>query len=310
MSQSEHGDGGHGIGAVVAALVANLLIAIAKLVGAILSGSSAMLAESLHSAADSGNQALLLFGNSRSNRAPDANHPFGYGQELYFWSLIVAIILFGLGGGFSVYEGIRHIRHPAELGDPTLNYIILAFAFVVELAALWYALRALEQRHPDTPFWRAVRTSKDPRIFVPIGEDAAALAGVVVAFLGIFFAHRLEMPLLDGAASLVIGAILAGVAVFLAVETRALLIGEAMAPHRRARIEEITMSDDAVVGVNELATMFLGPEQVLLAMDVRFRSDLTMDALTEAVDRIEERIRREDPRISRIFLEAEGLTES
>lgn len=310
MSQSEHGDGGHGIGAVVAALVANLLIAIAKLVGAILSGSSAMLAESLHSAADSGNQALLLFGNSRSNRAPDANHPFGYGQELYFWSLIVAIILFGLGGGFSVYEGIRHIRHPAELGDPTLNYIILAFAFVVELAALWYALRALEQRHPDTPFWRAVRTSKDPRIFVPIGEDAAALAGVVVAFLGIFFAHRLEMPLLDGAASLVIGAILAGVAVFLAVETRALLIGEAMAPHRRARIEEITMSDDAVVGVNELATMFLGPEQVLLAMDVRFRSDLTMDALTAAVDRIEERIRREDPRISRIFLEAEGLTES
>jgi len=269
-----------------------------------------MLAEGLHSVADSANQALLLFGNRRSKRPPDRTHPFGYGKELYFWSLIVAMILFGLGGGFSLYEGIRHLRHPAELGDPTLNYAVLGFAFLVELAALLYALRAFRRRHPNAPFWKALRTSKDPLLFVPIGEDAAALLGVMVAFLGVFFAHRLSMPELDAVASIVIGSILAGVAIFLTVETRALLIGEAVSPAVRKRVYDTVESDAAVVAVHRMATMHLGPGEVLLAMDVEFASHLAGGALTDAIERIEEGIREGDPEIEHIYLESRALARS
>ncbi len=304
-----HHGGGHGTGAVIAALIANALIAIAKFIAAAASGSSAMLAEGLHSVADSANQALLLFGNGRSKRPPDSTHPFGYGKELYFWSLIVAIVLFGLGGGFSLYEGIRHLAHPGELGDPTWSYGVLAFAFVVELAALLYALRAFKHRYPNAPFWKALRTSKDPLLFVPIGEDAAALLGVVVAFLGVFFAQQLSMPELDAAASVVIGLILAGVAIFLMVETRALLIGEAVGPAVRARIFDAVESDSAVEAVHRLATMHLGPGEILLAVDVQFAPNLSGDALTRAIERIEHRIRESDPEFVHIYLEAHSLAQ-
>ncbi len=304
-----HGAGGHGTGAVIAALIANAVIAVAKFIAAAASGSSAMLAEGLHSVADSANQALLLFGNRRSQRPPDRMHPFGYGKELYFWSLIVAIVLFGLGGGFSLYEGIRHLRHPAELGDPTWSYAVLGFAFIVELAALLFALRAFKRRYPGAPFWKAFRKSKDPLLFVPIGEDAAALVGVLVAFLGVFFAQQLSMPELDAAASVVIGLILAGVAIFLMIETRALLIGEAVSPAVRTRICDAVESDRAVERVSRLATMHLGPGEILLVVDVQFDQDLTGGALTDAIERIEARIREGDPGIKHIYLEAHALVQ-
>ena len=201
--------------AVVAAMIANAVIAVAKFTASAITGSSAMLSEGIHSVADTGNQALLLFGNRRSHRPADRQHPFGYGPELYFWSLIVAMILFGLGGGFSIYEGIAHLKHPEVPQDPVWNYAVLALAFVVEATALRVALKQLAGKGTGKSLWQRVRDSEDPRVFVPVAEDTSALAGVVVAFLGIYLAQALDLPVLDAAASIVIGFLLAAVAVFL-----------------------------------------------------------------------------------------------
>jgi cation diffusion facilitator family transporter len=190
--------------AVVAAMIANGVIAVAKFGASAITGSSAMLSEGIHSVADTGNQALLLFGNWRSHRPADRKHPFGYGPELYFWSLIVAMILFGLGGGFSMYEGIAHLKHPEAPQNPGLSYAVLALAFVVEATALRVALRQLGGKGSGKSLWRRVRDSEDPRVFVPVAEDTSALVGVVVAFLGIYLARALNVPALDAAASIVI----------------------------------------------------------------------------------------------------------
>ena len=292
--------------AVVAALVANAVIAVAKFVAAGVTGSSAMFSEGIHSVADSGNQALLLLGHRRSQRPPDRRHPLGYGPEMYFWSLIVAMILFGLGGGFSLYEGIAHLDHAEVPRDPVWNYVILGLAFVVEAIALKVAVGELSGRDSGRSFWSRLRSSKDPRVFVPIAEDAAALLGVVVAFLGVFLSRALQMPVLDAASSIVIGLILASVALFLAYETRGLLVGETIDDILEAKVRRVCREDPAVQGLERLLGVHLGPDDILLTMDVRFRSGAGREPVSRVVDRIERRIRAEDPRVRRIFVEPEG----
>ncbi len=253
---------------VYGAIVANVSIAITKFIVAGMTGSSAMLSEAVHSTVDTGNGVLLLIGIKRSERAADADHPFGYGKEVYFWSLIVAILIFGIGGGISAYEGIVHIRNPEPLTDPHWNYIVLGLAAVFEGISFAIAMRTVNQTKGRRSFWRALHASKDPSTFTVVAEDAAALIGLVIAAGGIFASHYLNMPVLDGVASIVIGILLAGVAVALIYESRGLLIGEGLDPVTAKAIREMAQQDDAVVSAALPLSMYLGPEEVLLVLDV------------------------------------------
>lgn len=296
-------------GAVWAAMVANAFIAVAKFVAAGVTGSSAMFSEGIHSVADTGNQALLLFGDRRSRKPADGRHPFGYGPEMYFWSLIVAMILFGLGGGFSLYEGIAHLDHPEVPGSPSWNYAVLGFAFVVEAVALKVALGHLAAGDRGAGLWRRLKASKDPRVYVPVAEDTAALLGVVVAFLGIFLARRLGAPVLDAVASIVIGFILAGVAVFLASETRALMVGESIVGELEERIRAACAADPAVVEVVQMRGIHLSPDEILLALELRFEEGDGEGPVGEVVNRIERRVKELDSRLTRVLVEPAGAAD-
>jgi cation diffusion facilitator family transporter len=293
---------------VYGAIASNLIIAAAKLTAAFLSGSSAMLSEGIHSIVDTGNELLLLLGVHRSQKPADELHPFGHGQELYFWSLIVAILLFGLGGGMSIYEGISRLQHPAELRDPLPNYIVLGVAFLAEGTSWTIAMRKLfQKKQPGNNFWRAMRNSKNPAVYTVVAEDSAALLGILVAFLGVFLGNRLQSPYVDGAASIGIGLILATVACYLAFESRDLLVGESASAEAVQRIRELAESDPAVVRAWPPLTMHFGPDQVLLNLDIEFRTSLSSSEVTAAIDRLEASIRKERPEIKRIFIEAESL---
>lgn len=292
---------------VYAAMGANFLIAVCKFIVAGVTGSSAMLSEAIHSVADTGNQGLLLLGLRLSRREPTNNHPFGHGKELYFWSLIVAIVLFGVGGGISLYEGVLHLQHPADLGDPFWNYIVLGLAAVFETVAFVIAFRELAKTAGESSRWQALHDSKDPTIFVVIFEDAAALSGLVVAFLGVWLGHQLGMPVLDAVASIVIAAILMLVAVFLAYESRKLLLGEAASPAVVQSIQDIVAQDKNIVEAMLPMTMHMGPTDVLLNMDLRFKPGLSTEQIAAAVDHLESKIREKHPAIKRIYLEVEAL---
>ncbi|MBC7945255.1 MAG: cation diffusion facilitator family transporter, partial [Burkholderiales bacterium] len=246
--------------AVYGAIAANLLIAVAKFTAAFFTGSSAMISEGVHSLVDTGNQSLILLGIHRSKKPADDKHPYGYGKELYFWALIVAVVLFSLGGGISIYEGISHLRHPSELGDPMWNYVVLAIAFVLEGAASYLALKALLAAAGEESFWHALRGSKDPAVFTILAEDFAALVGIVVAFLGIYFGHLYGNPYLDGIASVTIGVILALVAVFLVYESRGLIIGESADTGAVRSIRALAETEPNVQSVERPLTMHLGPK--------------------------------------------------
>ncbi len=296
--------------AVYGAMAANLLIAISKFVAAFVTGSSAMLSEGIHSVVDTGNEVLLLLGIHRSQRPADEMHPFGHGKELYFWSLIVAILLFGLGGGMSVYEGIAHIANPEEIRNPIWSYAVLGIAVIAEGASFTIAFRQFRARHPGEPFWRALHNSKDPAIFTVLGEDFAAIVGIAIAFLGIYLSLRLGDPRLDGCASIGIGVVLAAVAVFLAIETRGLLVGESADPRTVLRIRQLAESDPAVERVRRTLTMHLAPRQILLNLDLEFKPRISSDEVAAAVDRVEASVRREYPEVTNIFIEAEALRRS
>jgi cation diffusion facilitator family transporter len=293
--------------AVYGAITANLLIAVAKFVAAFFTGSSAMVSEGVHSLVDTGNQSLILLGIHRSKKLADDQHPYGYGKELYFWALIVAVVLFSLGGGISIYEGINHLRHPGELGDPTWNYVVLAIAFVLEGAAGYLALRALLAAAGEKTFWQALRSSKDPAVFTILAEDFAALAGIVVAFLGIYLGHLYANPYLDGVASVAIGVILALVAVFLVYESRGLIIGESADSEIVRSIHALAQADPDVQRVERPLTMHLGATKVLLNMRVQFKPELAALNLPAAVDRLEASIRARHPQIAHIFIDADSL---
>jgi cation diffusion facilitator family transporter len=293
--------------AIVAAIAGNLAIAATKLIAAYVTGSSAMLSEGIHSIVDTGNGGLLLFGMRQSRKPPDAIHPFGHGKELYFWALIVAILIFALGGGMSVYEGITHIRHPHS-GDPTWNYVVLSFAIVFESISFFFAYRAFRtELKDDRTIFQTIRASKDPTTFTVLFEDTAALLGLLVAFAGIFLGHVLENPYLDGVASIVIGLILGGVAGFLAFETKGLLIGEGVSPKTLASVRTIVRNDDAVDQVKKSLTMHFGPNEVLLALEVTFKKHLRVVQIAEAINRLEKRISEKHPEIKHIFVEAKAI---
>ncbi len=293
--------------AVYGAMAGNFTIAIAKFTAAGFTGSSAMISEGIHSLVDTGNQALLLLGIKKGKKPPDSMHPFGYGKELYFWSLIVAILLFGIGGGMSIYEGITHILHPSELRDPTWNYVVLGFALVVEAIAWTLALREFMPMIGEKGLWHALRTSKDPTVLTVLGEDTAALLGLIVAFLGVYLGHRYEAPYMDGVASIIIGLILAVVALFLTYESRGLLIGESADRKIINHVHELVEADSAVERAARPLTMHLGPHDILLNLDIQFRPELSTVDLMTAIDRLEKQIRQDQPDIKRIFIEAEAL---
>jgi len=293
---------------IVAAVSGNLAVATTKFVAAFCTGSSAMLSEGIHSLVDTGNGLLLLWGIHRSRRPPDETHPFGHGLELYFWSLIVAILIFAVGGGVSIFEGIHHLLHPAPMANPIWNYAVLGIATLFEGSAWFLALREFLAIKGEVGVWQAIHRSKDPTTFMILFEDSAALLGLGIAFLGIALGHLLNTPVLDAAASVVIGILLAAVAAVLAYETRGLLIGESADPKVVASIRALVEADPAVERVRRPLTMHLGPEQVLLALDVQFRPGLTAPEVEAAVDRLEAAIRARHPQVRHIYLEAEAIT--
>ncbi len=295
--------------AILAAMAANLAIAITKFVAAALSGSSAMLSEGIHSLVDTGNGGLLLLGIRRSGRAADDQHPFGYGQELYFWTLVVAILIFALGGGMSVYEGIKHVAHPNPLEDPTLSYIVLGLAFAFEATSWGVAMRGLWRAKGKRSVWREIRMGKDPTAWAVVFEDSAALSGLVVAFLGVWLGHRFDQPAFDGGASVVIGLLLAVVAVMLAREAKGLLVGESADPETVAAIRRAAEAHPGVRQVLKVLTLHMGPDDVLLNLDVRFQPELTAEEVARAVDEIEDTVREAFPGVRRIFIEAQSVGE-
>jgi len=291
---------------IFAALIGNSLISATKFGAAAFTGSSAMMSEGIHSLVDTGNQGLLLYGLKRSRRKADEQHPFGYGMELYFYSFVVAILIFGLGAGISIYEGIDKVRHPHVITDAYINYIVLGLAMVFEGAAFWFALREFNRVKGGRGYLAAVRVSKDPALFTVLMEDAAALLGLVIAFVGITLAQVLDMPALDGVASVAIGLVLAGTAMLLAYESKGLLIGEAAKPEVLAKLRRILGAEHGVDRINEILTMHMGPRDVLLNLSLDFRSSLSSDEVEAEVTRLERQIKAAFPEITRVFIEAES----
>ncbi|MHA6718053.1 cation diffusion facilitator family transporter [Sphingomonas sp. RS6] len=290
---------------VYAALAANVGIAVAKFVAAAFTGSSSMLTEGVHSMVDSGNQGLLLFGQHRANRPPDQAHPFGYGRELYFWAFVVAILIFGLGAGVSVYEGWRHIAEPEPLRDPLVNYIVLAIAFALEGTSWAIAVRDFARSKGDTGWWQAVRDSKDPAGFIVLFEDSAALAGLVIAAIGVWASHAWGDPRIDGAASIVIGVILGAVATLLAREAKGLLIGERANPDLIRQVRAMLDAEPAIVHVNHVRTIHTAPDRVFAAISADFDDDVPMGEAEALIERIEARLKERLPQLSSIYIRPE-----
>jgi cation diffusion facilitator family transporter len=291
---------------IYAALAGNTLIAITKFAAAAHTGSSAMLSEAVHSVVDTGNQGLLLYGLRRSARPPDQLHPFGYGRELYFWAFVVALLIFAGGAGISFYEGLHKLHDPTPVQNAYVNYIVLGLAILFEGGSWWVAFRTFRRVKGALGYFEAMRRSKDPAVFTVLFEDTAALLGLVVALLGIALGQWLDMPALDGVASIGIALILAATAVLLAYECKSLLIGEAVLPEVRRGIEAIIARQPGILRVNEHRSVHLGPEDVLLNLSVDFASELSADQVEEAIAQMERAIKGRYPEIRRVFIEAQS----
>lgn len=293
--------------AIMAAIAGNLGIAVTKFGAGAVTGSSAMVAEGIHSLVDTGNGMLMLYGLSMSQKPPDDEYHFGHGKELYFWTLIVAILIFAVGGGMSVYEGIVHLLNPSPIRDEMWNYVVLGISLVFEAVSWVVAWKAFRSQHP-AGLWRRIQTSKDPTTYTVLLEDSIALLGIVIAMAGVFLAARFESPYFDGGASVVIGILLACVAVFLAAQSKALLIGQGVPLDVLRGIQKIAEADASVERTKRPLTMYFGPHEVLLVLDVQFRKGLSAGEVTVAIDRMERRIRQQYPDITRIYIEAEALS--
>ena len=293
---------------VYGAIGANLAIAVSKFVAAFFTGSAAMMSEGIHSLVDSGNGGLILLGMSRSARPADERHPFGYSKEIYFWTVIVAVLIFAVGGGMSLYKGYQNLRNPAPLTDPTWNYWVLGLAMIFEGVACTLAYREFRKTQGEQGFWQALRTSKDPAVFAILLEDLAALAGLVIALAGIYLGHLLNNLYFDGGASMAIGALLVGMAVFMLREAKGLLLGEGASPNVLRGIEALARQDAGVVRLRPPLTMYLGPADAILALDVAFHNHLTAVEVEEAVQRLQTAIKARYPEFRQIFIEASSLT--
>ncbi len=291
---------------VYAAMIGNSLIAVTKFAASSITGSSAMLSEAIHSVVDTSNQALLLIGLNRAKRPADDKHPFGYGKELYFWAFVVAVLLFSMGAGVSFYEGIQKINHPHPIVSPNINYIVLILAAMFEAVAWWVAFREFNRSRGDDNFIDAVQHSKDPAVFTVLFEDTAALMGLVVAFFGILLADKAGIEWADGAASIVIGIILASAAWILAYETKSLLIGESASGRVVEGIRSIIGRHSHIRNINELRTMHMSPKDILLVASIDFRDDVSAGTVEETITEIEDTIRADFPEVSKIFIEVQS----
>jgi cation diffusion facilitator family transporter len=292
---------------IFAALAGNLAIAVTKFAAAAYTGSSAMLSEAIHSSVDTGNQGLLLLGLKRAARPPDASHPFGHGMELYFWAFVVALMIFALGGAFSIYEGIHKVLHPDPVTDAWVNYLVLGLSILFEGYSFSVALHEFRTTHAGEPFWQAIRASKDPSVFAVLLEDSAALAGLVVAIAGVGLSQLLDIPALDGAASIVIGGLLVTTAIFLARETLSLLTGESASRRSLAQVKALLLADRRVAAVDEMLSMQLGPREVLLALTIDFRDDLRGEELEQAAAELTLAVEGAHPEITRLFMRPRRL---
>jgi len=288
--------------AIYAALAGNLLVALTKFVAAALSGSSSMLSEGIHSLVDTGNEVLLLYGLRRAQRRPTTAHPLGYGRELYFWSFIVAVLLFALGAGVSIYQGISRIRAPEPIEHLALNYIVLGLSFVFEGVSWRVSQRAFAAAKGELGWWEAVRRSKDPSKFIVLFEDTAALIGIVIAAAGLYLAESLRLPVFDGIASLLIGLVLAVTAALLARESKGLLIGERADSRTAAAIEALAADEPGVVSANGLLTVQLAPDQIVAALSLEFDDGLATPQIEHAVAAIEQRVRAKHPEVTALFV--------
>ena len=295
--------------AIYAAIAGNLAIAVTKFVAAAFTGSSAMLSEAIHSVVDTGNGLLMLLGVRKSRKPPDSDHPFGHGHELYFWTLIVGVLVFAVGGGMSVYEGIQHILHPNATENLVWSYAVLGFAIIFEGTSWLFGLKAFNAERGRKGVLETIHDTKDPSSFTVLLEDSAALLGLVFAFLGIFLGSQLEMPHLDGVASVLIGLLLCGVAVLMVYESKGLLIGEGLDHESLKSIRALVEADPGVERVGHLHTMYLGPHEVLLTIELRFHGEITSLEVRQAARRLRETIQSRFPDISRIFFGAEPLCE-
>jgi cation diffusion facilitator family transporter len=286
-----------------AALAGNSLIAITKFFAALLTGSSAMLSEGIHSLVDTGNQMLLLYGLKRAEAPPDEHFPFGHGKEIYFWSFVVAILIFAVGAGISLYEGIVHILHPAVPGNATLNYIVLALACLFEGAAWIFALRAFSRAKGKWGYIEAVQRGKNPSLFVVLFEDSAALLGLVMAFLGIYMTQVTGNPVYDALASIVIGLILGGTAIWLAYETKGLLIGESANKEIVHGIRIIASSYPEIISVNEVLTLHMGPDFILANISLDFVDSVTAGQVEKVLEQLRTAIKEGYPKVKRVFAE-------
>ncbi|MEO3754361.1 cation diffusion facilitator family transporter [Streptomyces sp. B6B3] len=292
-----------GTKAIVAALVANLAIAVAKFTAAVFSGSSSMLAEGVHSLADSGNQALLLLGGKRAKRAASAEHPFGYGRERYIYSFLVAIVLFSVGGLFAVYEGVEKIRHPHEIEHWYWPVGVLVFAIIAELFSFRTAIRESNAVRGTQGWARFVRTAKAPELPVVLLEDLGALVGLVLALVGVSLALITGDSVWDGVGTLAIGVLLVVIAIVLAIETKSLLLGEAASPESVVAIREAIVDGDTVTSIIHMRTLHLGPEEVLVAAKIAVRHEDSAGRVAQAIDAAETRVRTAVPIARVIYLE-------
>jgi cation diffusion facilitator family transporter len=290
---------------IIAALIGNFLIAITKFIAALITSSSAMLSEGIHSMVDTGNQILLLYGLKQAKRPADEAFPFGHGKEVYFWSFVVAILIFALGGGISIYEGIQHLKYPKPISNPEINYMVLGLALIFEGAAWYFAFREFTRAKGKWGYIEAVQRGKDSSMFIVLFEDSAAMLGLLVAFVGIALTQITGILYFDGTASIIIGSILVGTAIWLAYETKGLLIGESANRPVINGIREILKSNRLVEHVNEVLTMHMGPDFILANLSVDFRDHTTADDIESAIAEMDQAIKKRYPQIKRVFIEAE-----
>jgi len=290
---------------IFAALIGNSLISATKFGAAAFTGSSAMMSEGIHSLVDTGNQILLLYGLKRAAKPADADFPFGYGKEIYFWSFIVAILIFALGGGISIYEGIRHIQHPEPISNPLVNYIVLGLALIFEGAAWYFAFREFSRVKGRWGYIEAIQRAKDPSIFVVLFEDSAAMLGLVVAFVGIALSQLTGILIFDGIASVTIGLILIGTSIWLAYETKGLLIGESANQSVIRGIRDVLETKPSIEHINEVLTLHMGPDYILANISVDFVDSKTAAEIEKDIALIDQTIKLKYPQIKRVFIELE-----
>jgi cation diffusion facilitator family transporter len=291
---------------IYAALIGNFLIALTKFIAFFITKSSAMLSEGVHSVVDTGNQILLLYGLRRARMPADERFPFGHGKEVYFWSFVVAIMIFAVGAAVSIYKGFHHVLHPIPILNPYLNYIVLGLAMLFEGAAWYFAFTEFTKAKGKWGYVQAVQRGKDPTMFVVLFEDSAAMAGLIIAFLGILLSQITGNAVYDGIASIIIGLILGGTAAWLAYETKGLLIGESANKDVIRGVREIAIAYDNILHVNEILTMHMGPDFILLNLSVDFVDEASTGDLEKSIARLDREIKRAFPRIKRIFVEAEA----